>query len=244
MRHSMPKLGERAQQSGFVEVIQGSLSLARALPRPADGQAVAARHRHRQPHQGQRLCSTRGLPLALRRPGYSRERAHRPARVRAYRAQRGLLSSRRRQRGASARVGCVHAPGLLNRSTDTYVWGGRTGLSAAGPAHELRPHRAIAGGRSRGGALPLQGGLESALRRRELDVCARGRLAFFADNGGTVQAIDLRTFTPLWAFAAGDDTDASLALDTPHFLAPRSSPAAKSTRRGRRASPTCAASTR
>ena len=37
--------------------------------------------------------------------------------------------------------------------------------------------------------------------------------AFFSDNSGIIQCLDLRTLEPVWMFDAGDDTDASLVLE-------------------------------
>jgi len=36
---------------------------------------------------------------------------------------------------------------------------------------------------------------------------------FFADNSGIITCLDLITMEPVWVFAAGDDTDASIVLD-------------------------------
>jgi len=110
--------------------------------------------------------------------------------------------------------GAFDSSGLLNRSTDTYVVGGENGLIYLLKLHtDFDPI-----------ALTLKVAPEVVRYRYkeassqhfgvENSLSALGWLAFFADNGGTLQAIDLRTFEPLWAFAAGDDTDASLALDT------------------------------
>jgi len=42
---------------------------------------------------------------------------------------------------------------------------------------------------------------------------AFGHHLFFADNSGTIQCLDLRTFEPVWAFNAGDDTDSTMVLE-------------------------------
>jgi outer membrane protein assembly factor BamB len=47
----------------------------------------------------------------------------------------------------------------------------------------------------------------------ESSLAVHRNLAFFADNSGTIQALDLTTYRPAWVFEAGDDTDASLVLD-------------------------------
>ena len=47
----------------------------------------------------------------------------------------------------------------------------------------------------------------------ENSVAVYNNYAFFAENSGIIQCVDVNTMTPVWAFAAGDDTDASLALE-------------------------------
>ena len=47
----------------------------------------------------------------------------------------------------------------------------------------------------------------------ENSVAVYHHYACFADNSGLIQCVDINTMTPVWAFAAGDDTDASLALE-------------------------------
>ena len=47
----------------------------------------------------------------------------------------------------------------------------------------------------------------------ENSVAVYNHYACFADNSGLIQCVDINTMTPVWAFAAGDDTDASLALE-------------------------------
>jgi len=36
---------------------------------------------------------------------------------------------------------------------------------------------------------------------------------YFADNGGTIQCVDLNTMKPVWMFETGDDTDASIVIE-------------------------------
>ena len=47
----------------------------------------------------------------------------------------------------------------------------------------------------------------------ENSVAVYNNYAYFADNSGLIQCVDLHTLTPVWAFAAGDDTDATLVLE-------------------------------
>ena len=47
----------------------------------------------------------------------------------------------------------------------------------------------------------------------ENSVAAYGRYAWFADNSGLITCLDLNAMKPVWLFDAGDDTDASIALE-------------------------------
>jgi len=47
----------------------------------------------------------------------------------------------------------------------------------------------------------------------ENSVAAYRNLVYFADNGGSIQCVDLLTLKPVWIFNAGDDTDASLTIE-------------------------------
>ncbi|HEY5583351.1 MAG TPA: PQQ-binding-like beta-propeller repeat protein [Ruminiclostridium sp.] len=38
-------------------------------------------------------------------------------------------------------------------------------------------------------------------------------LMYFADNGGTIQCIDINTLEPVWIYKAGDDTDSTITLE-------------------------------
>jgi outer membrane protein assembly factor BamB len=47
----------------------------------------------------------------------------------------------------------------------------------------------------------------------ENSVAVYNHYAYFADNSGLLQCVDVNTMKLMWAFAAGDDTDASVALE-------------------------------
>ena len=108
--------------------------------------------------------------------------------------------------------GAFDSSGLVNRDSDTFVVGGENGLvyvvklNTAFDAHArtltIAPdvvryrykHKAT-----------REVGIESSL-------AVLGSTAWWADDGGLVQALDLRTLTPLWSFPTGDDTDASVTV--------------------------------
>jgi len=47
----------------------------------------------------------------------------------------------------------------------------------------------------------------------ENSVAVYKNIAYFADNGGSIQAIDLRNLQPIWALPALDDTDSTIVIE-------------------------------
>lgn len=214
VRHSMPKLKARTQDDGLVEVIQGSLDgrvhfLDLFTGKPTRPPIITG-----NPIKGSVSLDPRGYPLLFVGQGIPEKV---PIGLRVYEliGHREVFFLPGSDKEAPRREwGAFDSSGLLNRNTDTYVVGGENGLIYLLKLHtDFDPI-----------ALTLKVAPEVVRYRYkeassqhfgvENSMSALGWLAFFADNGGTLQAIDLRTFEPLWAFAAGDDTDASLALDT------------------------------
>ena len=213
VRHSMSKLGALRQRDGFVEVIQGSLDGDVHFIDLATGRRSRPALKTGNSIKGSVSLDPRGYPLLFVGQGIPQSR---PIGLRVFELIHhqevfflpgGDKAAPRRDWGA------FDSSGLLNRATDTYVVGGENGL-----LYLLRLHTDFD---------PLALTLAVApevLRYRykspgnthfgiENSLSAVQNLAFFADNGGTLQAIDLRTMTPRWKFEAGDDTDATLALE-------------------------------
>lgn len=102
---------------------------------------------------------------------------------------------------------------LINKETDTLVLGGengvfynvklnthfdeKTGVLKINPK-EVKYIYKIAGNNYQG---------------IENSVAAYRNLVYFADNGGSIQCLDLLTMKPVWTFNSGDDTDASLTIE-------------------------------
>ncbi len=213
MRHSMPKLGALRQQDGFVEVIQGSLDGSVHFIDLATGLRSRPAINTGNPIKGSVSLDPRGYPLLFVGQGIPENK---PIGLRVFELINhtevfflpgGDKAAPRKGWGA------FDSSGLLNRLTDTYVVGGENGLLYL--LHLNTDFDPL--------ALTLHVTPEVARYRYkspdneyfgiENSLTVLQNLAFFADNGGTLQAVDLRTMTPRWKFEAGDDTDATLALE-------------------------------
>ena len=212
VRHSMTKLGALRQRDDFVEVIQGSLDGNVHFIDLATGLRSRPMLHTGNPIKGSVSLDPRGYPLLFVGQGIPENR---PIGLRVFELinDSEVFFLPGSDRAAPRGWGAFDSSGLLNRATDTYVVGGENGL-----LYLLRLHTNFDPL-----ALTLKVAPEVARYRYkspgneyfgiENSLSVLMNLAFFADNGGTLQAVDLRTMTPRWKFEAGDDTDATLALD-------------------------------
>lgn len=213
MRHSMPKLGALRQREDLVEVIQGSLDGSVHFIDLATGKRSRPPIVTGNPIKGSVSLDPRGYPLLFVGQGIPQGR---PIGLRVFEliGHREVFFLPGGDKEAPRRGwGAFDSSGLLNRATDTYVVGGENGLlyllrlnTDFDPlALTLKVAPQVVRYRYRSDE-NRHFGIENSLS-------AWRNLAFFADNGGTLQAMDLRSMAPLWRFEAGDDTDATLALE-------------------------------
>ncbi len=212
MRHSMPKLGALRQRDDFVEVLQGSLDGSVHFVDLATGKRSRPPLKTGNPIKGSVSLDPRGYPLLFVGQGIPENR---PIGLRVFELinHTEVFFLPGSDKAAPRKGwGAFDSSGLLNRATDTYVVGGENGLiyllklNTDFDPLELTLHVAPEVARYRYKSPGNSNfGVENSLSALE-------NLAFFADNGGTLQALDLRTMTPRWKFEAGDDTDGSLAL--------------------------------
>lgn len=213
IRHSMTKLGARRFDDGFVEVVQGSLDGYVHFYDLLTGKPTRPGINTGNPIKGSVSVDPRGYPLLFVGQGIP-EGA--PIGLRLY----NLISHEQvfflpgmDHDAPRTYWGAFDSSGLLNRKTDTYVVGGENGLvyllrlntlfdpialtlSVKPDVRKYRYHHSHT----------LTPGVENSLS-------VVRNLAFFGDNSGLLQAVDLRTFSTVWTFDAGDDTDASLTID-------------------------------
>ncbi len=213
IRHSMSHLGSRRFEDGFVEVIQGSLDGSVYFLDLYTGRPTRRPLSTGNPIKGSVSLDPRGYPLLFVGQGIP---DNKPIGLRVYDLishQQVFFLPGRDKASPRKGWGAFDSSGLLNRATDSYIVGGENGLfyvlrlntdfDSIALTLKVRPevlrYRYAPPGRTHYGI--------------ENSFSAVGNLALFADNGGTLQALDLRTFKPVWSFAAGDDTDASLAVE-------------------------------
>jgi hypothetical protein len=102
---------------------------------------------------------------------------------------------------------------LINRLTDTMILGGENGLFYITALHTtfdqknktIKVDPTILKYRYKISGNPYQG--------IENSVAVYKNLAFFSDNGGSLQAVDLMNLHPIWALEKTDDTDATIVVD-------------------------------
>ncbi|MBO9129132.1 PQQ-binding-like beta-propeller repeat protein [Bacillus sp. 165] len=109
--------------------------------------------------------------------------------------------------------GAFDGSALVNRDTDTLITGGENGIfyniklntvfDKEAKSIKVTPEQIKYRYKVKGNSYQ---GIENS-------VAVYKNLAFFADNGGSVQGLDLMTMKPIWALPATDDTDASIVID-------------------------------
>ncbi|MUT68509.1 PQQ-binding-like beta-propeller repeat protein [Paenibacillus sp. NEAU-GSW1] len=109
--------------------------------------------------------------------------------------------------------GAFDSSALFNRQDDTLTVGGENGLmykiklnTAFEPAKKkltIKPEVSKYRYKIKGNSYQ---GIENS-------IAAYGDLAFFADNGGSLQAINVKTHEPKWNLAPLDDTDATIVIE-------------------------------
>ncbi len=213
MRHSMSKLQKLRQKDDFVEVIQGSLDGSVHFIDLATGKRSRPALKTGNAIKGSVSLDPRGYPLLFVGQGIPQTR---PIGLRVFELihHREVFFLPGGDKAAPRRGwGAFDSSGLLNRDTDTYVVGGENGLLYFLKLHTdfdplkltLHVSPELARYRYKTGEGEFFG-IENSLTMQ-------GTTAFFADNGGTLQAVELQTMKPRWKLEAGDDTDATLVLE-------------------------------
>lgn len=217
IRNSMPKLGKYRADDGLVEVIQGSLDGHVYFLDLYTGAKTRKPLDTGNPIKGSVSLDPRGFPLLFVGQGIPEKRSIGLYAYELIDDTQVFFLPGRDSGALRSWWGAFDSSGLLNRKTDTYVVGGENGLvysiklnSDFDPiALTLKVNPVVTRYRYQNAKHRAEHlGVESSLSVVK-------NMAFFADNSGIIQAVDLRTFQPIWAFDAGDDTDASVTVEWP-----------------------------
>jgi hypothetical protein len=111
------------------------------------------------------------------------------------------------------RWGAFDSSAIINREKDTLLVGGENGL-----LYNIKLHTQFDKEKRSIGVDPkiLQYRYtikDNPYQGIENSVAVYKNLVFFADNGGSLQCIDLRSMRPVWALEKTDDTDASITIE-------------------------------
>ncbi|MFC3883683.1 PQQ-binding-like beta-propeller repeat protein [Bacillus songklensis] len=114
---------------------------------------------------------------------------------------------------AYRRWGAFGGSPLINRKTDTMVVGGENGL-----LYHIKLHTRFFRDKKVITVNPfvmkyryhVKGNLDYGI---ENSPAAYKNVTWFADNGGSIQAVDMMTNRPIWALSKTDDTDATIVVD-------------------------------
>ncbi len=109
--------------------------------------------------------------------------------------------------------GANDSSALLNRYTDTLINCGENGL-----IYKTKLNTKFD---SKTGSLSIQPSITkyrykssySSEQGIENSPAFYRNLMYFADNGGTVQCLDINTMQPVWIYKSGDDTDSTITLE-------------------------------
>lgn len=109
--------------------------------------------------------------------------------------------------------GAFDSSGIINSNTDTLILGGENGLLYNVKLNtefnmenqEININPEIIKYRYK-----IKGNLHQGI---ENSVATYKNLAFFGDNGGSIQCVDLTKMQPVWALEKSDDTDATITIE-------------------------------
>ncbi|KAB2953823.1 pyrrolo-quinoline quinone [Heliorestis acidaminivorans] len=203
---------EEFQDQDLVEVIQGSLDGRIYFLDLATGKATRDPIDIRNPIKGSISVDPRGYPLLYVGQGIQETDKFG---FYIYSLIDGQLLHfiNGRDRLAYSNWGAFDSSAVVNSKTDSLIVGGENGFfynlklntnfnlekgTISIEPEEIKYRYQIRGN-------PYQG--------IENSVALYRNIAFFADNGGSVQAINLQNMEPLWALPMTDDTDATIVLD-------------------------------
>ena len=205
---------EKKEKEGLIEVIYCTLDGNIYFYDIDDGTPTRDKIKVGYPMKGSVSIDPRGVPLLYSGQGISTVGGKRgPIGLRIFSLITGeeLFRIPGITNDAYRRHGAFDSVCLVDTTTDTLIAPGENGLIYTYKLNTL--FDPVTGGLS---ISPEKGGYRYRNSRglgTENSIAIYGHYGYFADNGGLLQCIDLRSLQPVWAADVTDDTDASVALD-------------------------------
>ena len=207
---------EKKAKDGLVEVIYATLDGKIYFFDLEDGEKTREPIKIGAPIKGSVTIDPRGYPLLYVGQGIDEvdgESVKIGMRIFSLIDQSELLFINGRDKFATRGWYASDCAPIVDAASDTVIWSGENGLLYTIKLNSV--YDASAGTMTIDPVIDRYW-YESEVTTRpgmENSVAVYNHYAYFADNSGLITCLDLNTMTPVWAFDAGDDTDASLVLE-------------------------------
>jgi hypothetical protein len=200
------------EKDDFVEVIYGSLDGRIYFLDLESGEKTRDPIYIGNPIKGSVAIDSRGYPLLYVGDGIP-QNAPFGQRIYSLIDQSELYFQKGEDSFAFRDWGAFDSSPLINRLTDTLVAAGENGVFYK---TKLNTEFNLEEGKISVNPEPLKYRYKingNNYQGIENSVAVYGNLAFFADNGGSLQGIDLNTMSPFFALGALDDTDSTIGIE-------------------------------
>ncbi len=200
------------EKEDFVEVIYGSLDGSIYFFELETGEQTREPIRIGNPIKGSVAIDPRGYPLLVVGDGIPQV-APFGQRIFSLIDSKELYFQKGEDFFAYRNWGAFDSSPLINRLTDTLIGGGENGIfykTKLNTKFDLENKTISVEPTPQKYRYKITGNQHQGI---ENSVAVYRNLAYFADNGGSVQGIDLTTMSPFFALAPLDDTDATIGID-------------------------------
>ena len=207
---------EKKAKDGLVEVIYATLDGKIYFFDLEDGERTREPIKIGAPIKGSVTIDPRGYPLLYVGQGIAEvngEAVKIGMRIFSLIDQTELLFINGRDKFATRGWFASDCAPIVDAASDTVIWTGENGL-----LYTIKLNTAYDAAVGTISIDPVidRYWYESKVSTRpgmENSVAVYNHYAFFPDNSGLITCLDLNTMTPVWAFDAGDDTDASIVIE-------------------------------
>lgn len=200
------------QKPGFTEVIYASLDGNVYFMDLETGEETRAPIKGANPIKGSVSVDARGYPLLYVGEGIP-ENGTIGFNLYSLTNQKKLFYMKGIDPYAKRKWGAFDGSALFNREEDTLLVGGENGM-----LYHVKLNTVFNPDKKSISVKPVVSKYRYGIKGNaypgiENSVAVHGHLAFFADNGGSLQALDLHKHEPVWSLPATDDTDATIVVE-------------------------------